>query len=357
MGKNLFIKEVVNAFNFEGNFVSDSLHDVGNINDTFVLEFKKENNELKKYIVQRINHHVFTRPVNLMENIENVTSHIINKVKANGGDYLRETLNLVKTNDGGTYYVDGSGDYWRAFLFIKDASTFNKAEKPEHMYEVGKALGKFQNLLSDFKADELFEIIEDFHNTPKRYKAFIEAMESDSLGRVKNSLEEIKFIMDRADSFNKLINLLEEGKIPLRVTHNDTKINNIMIDDVTGQAVCLIDLDTVMPGLSLYDFGDAIRSGCSTAEEEETDLTKVNFNMDFYNAFTEGLLEECKDTLNKEEIENIAFSAKLITLELAMRFLTDYLNGDVYFKTARKHHNLDRCRNQLKLASEMEKVI
>lgn len=357
MGKNLFIKEVVNAFNFEGNFVSDSLHDVGNINDTFVLEFKKENNELKKYIVQRINHHVFTRPVNLMENIENVTSHIINKVKANGGDYLRETLNLVKTNDGGTYYVDGSGDYWRAFLFIKDAKTFNKAEKPEHMYEVGKALGKFQNLLSDFKADELFEIIEDFHNTPKRYKAFIEAMESDSLGRVKNSLEEIKFIMDRADSFNKLINLLEEGKIPLRVTHNDTKINNIMIDDVTGQAVCLIDLDTVMPGLSLYDFGDAIRSGCSTAEEEETDLTKVNFNMDFYNAFTEGLLEECKDTLNKEEIENIAFSAKLITLELAMRFLTDYLNGDVYFKTARKHHNLDRCRNQLKLASEMEKVI
>ena len=163
--------------------------------------------------------------------------------------------------------------------------------------------------------------------------------------------------MDRADSFDKLINLLEKGRIPLRVTHNDTKINNIMIDDVTGQAVCLIDLDTVMPGLSLYDFGDAIRSGCSTAEEEETDLTKVNFNMKFYNAFTKGLLEECKDTLNKDEIENIGFSAKLITLELAMRFLTDYLNGDVYFKTARKHHNLDRCRNQLKLVSEMEKLI
>lgn len=357
MGKNLFIKEVVSAFNFEGDFVSNSLHDVGNINDTFVLEFKKENNELKKYIVQRINHHVFTRPVNLMENIEKVTSHIINRVKINDGDSLRETLNLVRTNDGGTYYVDSNGDYWRSFLFIEGASTFNKAEKSEHMYEVGKALGKFQKLLSDFKADELFEIIEDFHNTPKRYKAFIEAMESDSLGRVKNSLEEIKFIMDRADSFNKLINLLEEGRIPLRVTHNDTKINNIMIDDVTGQAVCLIDLDTVMPGLSLYDFGDAIRSGCSTAEEEETDLTKVNFNMDFYNAFTKGLLEECKDTLNKEEIENIAFSAKLITLELAMRFLTDYLNGDVYFKTARKHHNLDRCRNQLKLAFEMEKAI
>lgn len=357
MGKNLFVKEIVSAFNFEGKFVSDSLHDVGNINDTFVLEFEKNNNELKKYIVQRINHHVFTKPVNLMENIEKVTSHIINKVKANGGNPLRETLNLVRTNEGGSYYVDSNGDYWRAFLFIEGATTFNKAEKPEHMYEVGKALGKFQNLLSDFKAEELFEIIEDFHNTPKRYKDFVKAMENDPLGRVKNSLEEIKFIMDRADSFDKLINLLEKGRIPLRVTHNDTKINNIMIDDVTGQAVCLIDLDTVMPGLSLYDFGDAIRSGCSTAEEEETDLTKVNFNMEFYNAFTKGLLEECKDTLNKDEIENIGFSAKLITLELAMRFLTDYLNGDVYFKTARKHHNLDRCRNQLKLASEMEKVI
>lgn len=290
-----------------------------------------------------------------MGNIEKVTSHISEKIRLANGDILRETLNLVRTSFGESYYKCSDGYYWRAFLFIEGAKTYDRVEKPEHIFETGKALGRFQKQLADFNAEELFEVIEDFHNTPKRYKAFLEAVEKDSVGKAKDLLDEINFIMDRADDLSKLVNLLDDGKLPLRCTHNDTKINNIMIDDKTGKAICLIDLDTVMPGLSLYDFGDAIRSGCSTADEEEKDLNKINFDMELYENFIKGLLEESKDILNRYEIENIAFSAKLITIELAMRFLTDYLNGDVYFKVDHENQNLYRTRNQLKLVLEIEK--
>lgn len=354
MENKLLVKEIIDVFTFKGEFVSESYHKVGNINDTFIISFREANN-IKKYILQRINDNVLKNPKRLMENVEKVTSHILEKVKLANGDVLRETLNLVRTSLGESYYRCSDGHYWRAFLFIEGARTYNKVEKPEHIYEAGKALGRFQNQLADFNAEELFEVIEDFHNTPKRYNNFLEAVEKDSVNRVKDSLDEIKFIMDRADDLSKLVNLLNDGKLPLRCTHNDTKINNIMIDDETGKAVCLIDLDTVMPGLSLYDFGDAIRSGCSTADEEEKDLNKINFDMELYGNFIKGLLEESKNTLNKYEIENIAFSAKLITIELAMRFLTDYLNGDTYFRVAEENQNLYRTRNQLKLALEIEK--
>lgn len=353
MEKNFLVKEIIEAFDFEGEFITENSHHVGNINDTFIVSFN-ENGEVKKYILQRINDNVFTNPEKLMNNIEKITSHIVSKVKLDNGNILRESLNLVKTKTNGIYYKSSTNGYWRAFLFIDGAKTYMKVEKPEHMYETGKALGKFQKQLSDFNPSELFEVIEDFHNTPKRYQDFLNAVERDTAFRVKESLDEIKFIMDRADDLSKLINLLEDEKLPLRVTHNDTKFNNIMIDDETGKAICVIDLDTVMPGLSLYDFGDAIRSGCSTASEDERDLSKVNFDIELYENFIKGLLEESKDTLNHYEIENIAFSAKLITMELAMRFLTDYLNGDTYFKIDNENHNLDRTRNQLKLALEIE---
>lgn len=354
MENKLLVKEIIDVFEFEGEFVSESHHKVGNINDTFIVTFREANN-FKKYILQRINHSVFKNPEKLMSNIEKVTSHISEKIRLVNGDILRETLNLVRTSFGKSYYKCSDGYYWRAFLFIEGARTYDKVEKPEHIYEAGKALGRFQNQLADFNAKELFEVIKDFHNTPKRYNAFLEAVEKDLVGRAKDSLDEIKYIMERADDLSKLINLLDDGKLPLRCTHNDTKINNIMIDEETGKAVCLIDLDTVMPGLSLYDFGDAIRSGCSTADEEEKDLNKINFDMELYENFIKGLLEESKDTLNRYEIENIAFSAKLITIELAMRFLTDHLNGDVYFKVAYENQNLYRARNQLKLVLEIEK--
>ncbi|MGL4772984.1 MAG: phosphotransferase enzyme family protein, partial [Clostridium sp.] len=217
-----------------------------------------------------------------------------------------------------------------------------------------QAIGNFQNTLSDFDVESLYESIPDFHNTAKRFEAFMKAVKNDPCNRAKDVQEEIKFIIDREAETRILVDLLAEGKLPLRVTHNDTKFNNVMIDDKTGEAICLIDLDTVMPGLSLYDFGDAIRSGASTAEEDETDLSKVNFDMNLYELFTKGYLEACGSSLTEMELKYLAFSAKLITLELSMRFLMDHLNGDVYFQIHRPNHNLDRARNQLKLVKDME---
>ncbi|MGL5575782.1 MAG: phosphotransferase enzyme family protein [Sarcina sp.] len=354
MESNSLLEEIISNFKFKGKLYKQKQHHVGNINDTFILTFM-DGDKKNKYIVQRINHHVFTEPKKLMQNMVSVTKHITNKVKEAGGDVTRESLKLVKTVEDKYYYETESGNYYRAFPFIRNARTYMKVESDIHIYEAGKALGKFQKQLSDFRVEDLFEVIKDFHNTPVRYLDFEKAIEEDKANRVKLAMNEIKFIMDRRKDLSKLTELLEEGKLPLRVTHNDTKFNNIMIDDQTGKAICVIDLDTVMPGLSLYDFGDAIRSGCSTATEDEIDLDKVAIDLNLYKRFIDGILEECADTLNTYEKENIAFSAKLITIELAMRFLTDYLNGDLYFKVNSDTHNLERTRNQLKLASDMEK--
>ncbi|MGB6187560.1 MAG: aminoglycoside phosphotransferase family protein, partial [Aeromonas molluscorum] len=234
------------------------------------------------------------------------------------------------------------------------ARTYMMVEKPEHLYTTGKILGKFQEQLSDFSVEDLYETIPNFHDTKKRYEDFIDAVEKDNKGRVAFCLEDIAFAMKRAKDTELLVDMLEEGKLPLRVTHNDTKFNNVMIDDITGEGIALIDLDTVMPGLSLYDFGDAIRSGATTALEDEADLSKVNFDIDLYEHFTKGYLEAAKYALTETEIEYLPFSAKLITLELGIRFLTDHLNGDSYFKVQRKNHNLDRSRNQFKLVADME---
>ncbi|MGL4451006.1 MAG: phosphotransferase enzyme family protein [Sarcina sp.] len=354
MESNSLLEEIISNFKFKGKLYKQKQHHVGNINDTFILTFM-DGDKKNKYIVQRINHHVFTEPKKLMQNMVSVTKHITNKVKEAGGDVTRESLKLVKTVEDKYYYETESGNYYRAFPFIRNARTYMKVESDIHIYEAGKALGKFQKQLSDFRVEDLFEVIKDFHNTPVRYLDFEKAIEEDKANRVKLAMNEIKFIMDRRKDLSKLTELLEKGKLPLRVTHNDTKFNNIMIDDQTGKAICVIDLDTVMPGLSLYDFGDAIRSGCSTATEDEIDLDKVAIDLNLYKRFIDGILEECADTLNTYEKENIAFSAKLITIELAMRFLTDYLNGDLYFKVNSDTHNLERTRNQLKLASDMEK--
>lgn len=347
-------KELADKFKFDGELVNSKKHICGHINDTHILDFEKNDGTSIKYILQRINVDVFPKVDELMENISKVTKHISEKVQEVGGDVTREGLRIIPTEDGKLYFKTDNGDYFRAYHFIDGASTYMKVEDPMDFYKCGKALGKFQKQLSDFSADSVYETIPDFHNTRKRYNDFMEAVKKDKCGRVNDVKSEIDFIMTRSQEMGILVDLLGEGKLPLRVTHNDTKFNNIMIDDKTGEAICLIDLDTVMPGLSLYDYGDSIRSGATTALEDEADLSKVNFDLELFELFTKGFLESCGDILTENEIEYLPFSAKLITLELSMRFLMDHINGDVYFQIHRPNHNLDRARNQLKLVGDME---
>lgn len=347
-------KELADKFNFDGELVNSELHICGHINDTYILKFIKNDGSKIKYILQRINTDVFPKVDELMSNIDKVTKHISEKVRLEGGDVLREGLTVIPTKNNKLYYKTKNGDCFRAYHFIEGASTYMKVEHPMDFYKCGKALGKFQKQLSDFPASTVYETIPNFHNTVKRYNDFLKAVDEDKKGRVRDVKPEIQFIKDRSSEMGRLVDLLQNGELPLRVTHNDTKFNNIMIDDATEEAICVIDLDTVMPGLSLYDYGDSIRSGATTALEDEVDLNKVNFDMNLFELFTKGFLESCGDILVDKEIENMAFSAKLITLELAMRFLMDYINGDVYFQIHRPNHNLERARNQLKLVKDME---
>lgn len=346
--------EIAEKFNFEGRLINSELHICGHINATHILNFKGTDGTIKRYILQRINNEVFPNVKELMNNILMVTKHIAEKVREENGDPMRESLNLILTKDGKSYYKTEDGDYFRAFDFIEGAKTYMMVEHPMDFYKCGKALGKFQKQLSDFPAEKIYEIIPNFHNTEKRFDDFLEAVKNDSVGRVKDVQKEINYIMDRKGCTSVLVNLLAEGKLPLRVTHNDTKFNNIMIDDVTGEGICVIDLDTVMPGTLLYDYADSVRSGATTALEDEVDLDKVNFDMNLFELFTKGFLESLGNSITEEEVKNLAFSVKVITLELAMRFLMDHINGDVYFQVHRPNHNLDRARNQLKLLSDIE---
>lgn len=349
------LEELVSKFKFEGKFMVSENHKCGHINDTYILNFEGKDGYIHRYILQRINTDIFNKPEELMKNFEKITCHLAAKIIKSGGDRFRETLNIVPTKSNKSYYKTDNGDYFRALVFIEGARTYMMVEKPEHLYTTGKALGKFQQQLSDFPVKELYETIPNFHNTKKRYEALVKSVQEDIKSRVCECLDDIAFVINRSKEVDILTNLIDEGKVPLKVTHNDTKFNNVMIDDITGEGIALIDLDTVMPGLSLYDFGDAIRSGATTALEDERDLSKVNFDINLYENFTKGYLETAKESLTEVEIEYLPFSAKLITLELGMRFLMDHINGDTYFKVDRENHNLDRARNQFKLVSDMEK--
>lgn len=348
------ITDAIENFAFEGEHISHERYGSGHINDTFLIT-NQVNGEEKRYILQRMNHEIFKDPVSLMKNVEGVTSFLREKIIANGGDPYRETLNLVKTKDGATYYKDDNGNFWRSYLFIADATCYNLVEKPEDFYQSGKAFGHFQRLLADYPAKELSETIPNFHNTPVRFETFKQAVKEDVCGRAASVQDEIAFVMERAGDMGAAQTMLEDGRLPLRVTHNDTKLNNIMIDDKTGQALCIIDLDTIMPGLSIFDFGDSIRFGANTAEEDETDLSKVSLSLPLFEIYTKGFLEGCNGSLTEAEISMLPMGAKLMTLECGVRFLTDYLQGDVYFKIHREHHNLDRTRTQFGLVADMEK--
>ena len=345
--------EVISGFDFGGELEEVGIFGNGHINETYCAVFSTDTGK-KKFILQKMNHQIFKDPVGLMENISGVTSWLKKKIQENGGDVERETLNIVNDREGSPYLVDKEGEYWRAYLFIEGATCFDQVENDEDFYQSALAFGNFQRLLSDYPAETLHETIPDFHNTPKRLEALRQAIRRDPVGRERRVRREIDFIMKRADETERLLRLQAEGAIPERITHNDTKVNNILIDDLTGDGICVIDLDTVMPGLSLYDFGDMVRAGTSPAEEDEVDLAKVGMRFEMYEALYRGFLSSAGSFLTEAERENLPFSGKLITFEIAIRFLTDYLEGDVYFKVKRPEHNLERCRNQLRMVESIE---
>ena len=346
--------EVLKNFDFKGVLKEMIPFGCGHINDTYLLTFDMEDNSQNKIIMQRMNRNVFPKPVELMENVMGVTTFLKNIIVQQGGDPERESLNVIPAKDGKAYCQDEDGEYWRAYKFITDATCYEQVEKPEDFYESGVAFGKFQNMLADYPAETLHETIVDFHNTKKRFATFKKAVEEDVMGRAASVQEEIQFVLDREDVANYFTDLLEKGELPLRVTHNDTKLNNVMIDNATGKGICVIDLDTVMPGLAMNDFGDTIRFGASTAAEDEKDLSKVSCDMDLYDIYAKGFMEGCGGKLTAKEIELMPMGAKVMTYECGMRFLTDYLQGDVYFKIHREEHNLDRARTQFKLVADME---
>lgn len=332
--------------NFEIDIVP-SVYGNGHINDTYIVH------SVPNYILQRINKRVFTNPPAVMENILGVTKHLRRKIEESGGDPDRETLNLISTVDGKPYYLHTDGEYYRMYKYVENAKSYDLVENPMQLYHAAKAFGKFQNMLSDYPAETLRETIVDFHNTKVRYDQFKEALANDKAGRAASVQDEIKFVLDRECCSGVVVDAIAEGRIPLRVTHNDTKLNNVLLDEVTGEGVCVIDLDTVMPGSLLYDYGDALRFGGSSGAEDEKDLSKICFKVENFECFTRGFLEALP-SITDEELKLLPFSIKLMTLECGSRFLADYLNGDVYFKTSYPEHNLDRCHTQFKLVKDIE---
>ena len=348
------LKTICEAFAVEGRWRSCCPIPSGHINDTYCSEFEAAGKRVR-YVNQRINHLVFREPEKLMENIERVTAFARERIVAAGGDPMRETLTIVPTLDGRSFHKSSDGNYWRMFHYIDGARTYDKVEDLRHVYAASRAFGAFQKMLSRLPGGRLHETIPYFHHTRKRFEAFREALAKDAVARAAGVGAEIAFVLAREKDTGVVVDGLAAGRIPERVTHNDTKLNNVMIDDRTGQGICVIDLDTVMPGSVLYDFGDSVRLGAATAAEDERDLAKVGFDLRLFERLAAGYLDAARDFLADAETRLLAFSAKLLTLECGIRFLTDHLKGDVYFKVHRDGHNLDRARTQFKMVAEMER--
>lgn len=347
------LNEIVRHFVLEGRFLDAVPYGSGHINDTYASRFHFGNGVVR-YIHQRINHNVFREPEKLMENIERVTRYARERIVAAGGDPERETLNLIPTQEGKSFHKSSEGDYWRTYVFVEGARTYDQVEDLRHVYNANKAFGNFQKMLSTLPGARLHETIPNFHHTRKRFEAFCEALEKDVVNRASSVKPEIDFVLDREADTSVVVDLLAQGRLPERVTHNDTKLNNVMIDDQTGEGVCVIDLDTVMPGSALYDFGDSVRIGAATAAEDERDLGMVGVSLEMFDRLAHGYLDAARNFLTPTEVDYLPFSAKLMTFECGMRFLADHLSGDVYFKVHRDGHNLDRCRTQFKMVAEME---
>ena len=354
-----FLRELIYKFSIYGDFLVAIPFGMGNVNDTYQLTFDQGGVRLH-YILQRINSNVFHDPAGVMENIDRVTGHLLTKIRAAHAETKKRTLRLLRDPDYIPYVIDDKGNYWRAYVFVENARAYEVLDTPEQAYCIAREFGAFQNSLVDLEGKRLNETIPNFHNTPKRFDALEEAIKRDVAGRVKEVQAEIDFAMSLRDEAGTLLRLNESGDIPERITHNETKCNNILIDDLSHEGVCVLDLDTVMPGLSLYDFGDMVRSATNSAGEDEIDCSKVFMRFDMYEALYRGFVSTAGNFMTPAEKENLPLSGKIITTEIGIRFLTDYLEGDSYFKIRRPKHNLERCRNQFALvrsiSGQMEKM-
>ena len=349
---NLNLKEIFEQFDADGTFCRGEHLGSGHIHDTYKIETSEKDKD--NYVLQKLNSKIFKNIPELQGNIERVTAHLRNKLAAIGGsDIKRECLNLIPSINGKSWILDNEGNFWRMYLFITDYRSFDIVDSPEKAFEGGKAVGRFQTMLSDMPALDLYETIPKFHDIESRLAAFKKKIDENPAGRVKDVTDEINHLLLRAEKMKIVYELGKEGKIPLRITHNDTKFNNILLD-LNNKALCIIDLDTVMPGYIHYDFGDAIRTAANTAAEDEPDLSKIELDMALFEAYSEGYLSETRDTLTKTEKEYLAFAPLSITYTIAVRFLTDYIEGDKYFKIHHHDHNLQRTRAQLKLLMSME---
>ncbi len=349
------LREIVSHFRIYGHFVKAVQFGNGHINDTFQVTFDQGGTWVR-YIVQRVNTRVFRNPKALMQNYQRVTRHLgakIDQERITNPATRRRSIELVEAVDGRPFWCDSQDNFFRCYVFVEHARSYDILETPEQAYQAAAAFGGFQADLSDLSG-RLNETIPNFHNTPSRLVELQVAAWEDRMGRLKSVSWEYDFILERSEECERLLALQREGLLVERVTHNDTKLNNVLIDDLTGMGCCVIDLDTVMPGLPHYDFGDMVRTGTSPVAEDETDLSRVVMRFPMFEALLRGYLAGAGDFLSVEEKSWLPFSGKLITLEIGIRFLTDYLDGDVYFKIHRPDHNLDRCRTQLKLVASIE---
>ena len=346
------LRQAAAAFAFDRPAGEAERFGAGHINDTFAVWAADRS---KRWILQRINTDTFTDPAGLMENVTGVTAYLRHQIIERGGDPDRETLNVIPTLDGKPYYTDTEGGAWRAYIFVEGTVCLQKVENERDFYTAAETFGNFQNQLAGYPAATLHETIARFHDTPNRYANFEKALAADVMGRAKDVGPEIAFIRAREADCRVLVDQLAAGVLPLRVTHNDTKLNNVLIDQATGKGICVIDLDTVMPGLSAYDFGDSIRFGANDCAEDEPDQSKVHFSLHLYKVFAEGYLAAAGSAMTEAERRSLPWGAKLMTLECGIRFLTDYLEGDHYFKISRPDQNLDRARTQFTLVQGMER--
>ena len=348
------LEDAIYAFGFGPQCSYVKPFGAGHINETYAVYMPGEDGDELSYVLQRVNSNVFKDPAGVMENIFGITEYMRDVIRQEGGDPDRETLSYIKTKSGGTYFEDSEGEPWRCYNFIADSVCYQLVEDPEQFYQSGSSFGHFLKQLINYPASSLKETIPDFHNTVKRFDAFQVALERDLKNRAVTCRPEIDFVLARRDDCAVLVKQQEDGTLPLRVTHNDTKLNNILFDGETGKGLCIIDLDTIMPGLAANDFGDSIRFGAATAEEDERDLDKMHFDIGLYELYVKGYLESAGEVLTEAEIESLPWGARLMTLECGIRFLTDYLQGDTYFKTDYPEHNLIRTRTQFRLVDEME---
>ena len=350
----LTLNEVLEAFDFGAPVVGAVRFGYGHINDTFCVHTQPADDCCRTFILQRMSSAAFHHPEQLMANIVGVTEYLGEKIRLAGGDRSREAMEVIRPRNGETYYTDSEGGAWRVYPFVEGIYCYQTAETPELFEASAHAFGKFQRMLDGYPADTLFETIPHFHDTEDRLAKLKAAIAEDVKGRVAECAAEIAFVMEREADCSVALQALRDGILPLRVTHNDTKLNNVLIDKKTGEGMCVIDLDTTMPGLSINDFGDSIRFGANHSAEDEKDLSKVNFDIDLYRVYARGFLEGAGGTLTQGELDYLPWGAKLMTLECGIRFLTDYLVGDTYFRIHYPEQNLDRCRTQFKLVRDME---